>query len=119
MHKLAPIFCLVFCLCCTCLCFSQETYYFSKGLGATIPSRYGREALYTDELAYRLYTNTLKTPVEGATFGVNERGQNIVWQAIKTDSIHRFRPATRGFGGQGGGLGGRGAGYLYLTYESP
>ena len=39
---------------------AQEIYTFKEGMIANIPHRYGREALYTDELAYQLYTNTLK-----------------------------------------------------------
>jgi len=83
-----------------------------------VPARYGREALYTDQLAYQLYTNTLKTPVQGASFGINDQGENITWQPVKTDSLHRFRP-TRIFGVQGGFTGRGSAGYLYLTYSSP
>jgi predicted esterase len=119
MHKPVHFLCLLLCLGSFQFIYSQGTYYFSKGLGATAPSRYGREALYTDELAYQLYTGNLKAPVEGAVFSVNERGQNINWQPVKTDSLHRFRPARGAFGGQGGGFGGRSAGYLYLTYSSP
>ncbi len=99
-------------------CISQEVYYFKTGLGASAPTRYGREALYTDQLAYQMYTNTLKKPVEGEVFGVNERGQNITWQPIKADSLNRFRP-TRGAAGFGEFGGRGGAGYLYLTYTSP
>lgn len=107
-----------------------QEIYFAKGLIANLPSRYGREAVYSDELAYRLYTRTLKTPVAGDTIGANERGQAIVWLPIEADSSHRLRP--RGSGGRGGApagpgvtpgaiRGGLGAGgsYIYLTYESP
>lgn len=97
---------------------AQDIFYFSEGLGASAPSRYGREALYTDQLAYQMYTNTLKRPVDGAAFGEGERGQEIKWQVLKADSLHRFRPARSAFGGFGG-FGGRSAGYLYLTYNSP
>lgn len=90
--------------------FSQDTYHFKSGLAVTSPQRYGREAVYTDLLAYRLYTNTLKTPADGAVF---ENDQT--WQAVTADSANRlFR---RGSGrGRGGGFG-RG-GYFYLTYQS-
>src|SRR5689334_2807672 len=48
--------------------FSQEVYQFKKGLAVAIPLHYGREAVYTDALAYQLYTKTLKVPVEGGVF---------------------------------------------------
>ena len=50
--------------------FAQDTFFFNKGLVVNSPVRYGREALYMDELAYQLYTRTLKTPAEGS--GVHE-----------------------------------------------
>ena len=90
---------------------AQDTVYFSKGLIVGSASRYGREALYTDQLMYQLYTNTLKQPVDGASFGTNERGQPVTWQPVTADSLHRFR--GRGFGGGGGG-----GGYLYVTYTA-
>src|SRR5215831_14104630 len=71
--------------------YSQEVVHFTKGLAINGVYRYGREALYTDLLAWQLFTNTLKRPAEGATFGTNERGQAIAWQAVTADSINRFR----------------------------
>ncbi|UYQ95447.1 alpha/beta hydrolase-fold protein [Chitinophaga horti] len=89
---------------------AQTLHQFKTGLQVTSPQRYGREAIYSDLLAYRLYTNTLKQPVDGAAF---EAGQS--WQLVTADSANRlFR---RGMG-RGGGNFGRGA-YFYLTYESP
>ena len=124
---------LLFVLLCCLLAFpaiAQEVY-FQKGLIASLPSRYGREAVYSDELAYRLYTGTLQTPVAGDTIGSNERGQVFVWQPVEADSTHRLRPRS-GTGGRGGApagpgvtpgaiRGGLGAGgsYIYLTYTSP
>jgi predicted esterase len=67
--------------------------------------------LYSDKLAYQLYTNTLKKPVEGGSLGVNNnKGEDIKWQWIKADSANRF--SSRGFGFGGGG------GYIYFTYEA-
>lgn len=108
---------------------AQEVF-FRKGLIANLPSHYGREAVYSDELAYRLYTGTMKTPVEGDTIGHTDRGQAIVWLPIDADSTNRLR--LRGGAGRGGapagpgvtagalrgGLGAGGA-YIYLTYVSP
>ena len=42
-------------------CFAQEKYYFTNGLTVNGIHRYGREALYSDKLAYQLYTNTIKS----------------------------------------------------------
>ena len=94
--------------------FSQDTIYFKKGLMIAAPAQYGREAIVTDELAYRLYTNKLKTPVGAEIFGKDEDGQDISWQPLAADSINRLRPITRPdrrrgrFGGD----------YIYLTYNS-
>jgi predicted esterase len=85
---------------------SQDTLYFKKGLIVMAGGRYGREALYTDPFAYKFYTNTVKTPVQGDTLMVNDRAQALNWQAIEADSSNRFR--GRGFA----------QGYLYLTHQS-
>ncbi|MBD0374035.1 MAG: prolyl oligopeptidase family serine peptidase [Flavisolibacter sp.] len=94
--------------------FAQEVYYFKRGLTATIPNRYGREAIYTDHLAYALYTNTLKTPVEGAAFGTNDSGQQITWLPVEADTANRLFRRNSGRGGGGFGR----SGYIYLTYTS-
>lgn len=108
---------------------AQETYNFKKGLIANLPSRYGREAIYTDELAYRLYTGTLKTPAAGDTISTNERGQSVIWQSISADSANRlYIPRNMGMRGAPAGPGvvtgatrgglGMGGSYIYLTYTS-
>lgn len=90
---------------------AQETYYFKNALFLPSGGRYGREALYTDMLAYQMYTNTLKTPAEGAVWGKGDNGEDLSWQPVTADSANRlFRR------GRGGGFG-RG-GYLYLTYNA-
>src|SRR5688572_3843533 len=86
---------------------AQETYTFKEGLIANMPHRYGREALYTDELAYQLYTNSLKTPVEAAVIAKDDKGQPVSWKKISADSLGRLRA------GRGGGFG-RGSSYIYL-----
>lgn len=92
--------------------FAQNDYYFTKGLAASNIHRYGREALYSDRLAYQLYTNTLKQPVNGGSLGfTNNRGQEVKWQEIKADSANRF--INRGFF-----FGGGGGGYIYFTYAA-
>lgn len=109
---------------------SQPVYQFTKGLMTQVPSRYGREALYMDVLAYRLYNNSLKTPAEGDVFATDERGQALKWQTVTADSLNRLR-GRMGFGGRGGPAGpgitpgaarnsiGVGGSYIYLTYDSP
>lgn len=110
---------------------STSTHQFTQGLVALTGSRYGREAIYTDPLAYKLYTGTLSPPAEGAVFGTDDQGREIKWMAVAADSLNRLRPRgnfranTGAPAGPGvtpgsirGGLGGAG-GYTYLTYESP
>ncbi len=108
-----------------------NTYQFTKGLVALTGSRYGREAIYTDPLAYKLYTGTLSPPTEDAPFGTDEQGREIKWVAVTADSLNRLRPRGNFRGNAGapagpgvlagsmrGGLGGAG-GYTYLAYDSP
>ncbi|PRY34454.1 esterase/PHB depolymerase [Spirosoma oryzae] len=110
---------------------SPTAYTFTEGLVALTGSRYGREAIYTDPLAYQLYTNALKKPAEGAVFGTDEQGREIRWVPVTADSLKRLRlrgnvrgnggaPAGPGVvaGSLRGGIGG-GGGYTYLTYDSP
>ena len=92
-----------------CSIFGQDVHYFTSGLTIPAVSRYGREAVSIDQIAYKLYTNTLATPVAGDSFGIDQRGQAIRWQAVTADSLKRMR----GRGGFGGG------GYIYLNYKSP
>jgi poly(3-hydroxybutyrate) depolymerase len=109
----------------------STTYVFTKGLVALTGSRYGREAIYTDPLAYQLYIGTLKTPIEGAIFGTDEQGREVKWVGVEADSLNRLRLRgnSRGNGGAPagpgvvagslrGGIGG-GGGYTYLTYSAP
>ncbi|QMW03839.1 carboxylesterase family protein [Spirosoma foliorum] len=108
----------------------STTYSFTKGLVALTGSRYGREAIYADPLAYQLYTGALKPPTDGAVFGTDEQGKEIKWIPVTADSLNRLRLRS-GFRGNGGapagpgvvtgslrgGIGG-GGGYTYLTYPS-
>src|SRR5215216_1775810 len=90
----------------------NPVYFFKKALFIKSPSHYGREAIYTDELAYRIYTNTLKTPNDDDVFGIDEKNQSLKWLAITADSLNRlFRKGEDedGF---------RRNGYIYLTYTS-
>ncbi len=87
---------------------AQKTYYFTKGLLLRGTHHYGREAIYTDSLAYRMYNGTLQIPVEGETFSVDGRGDSLKWKAVTADDKNTF--TSRGYGRSG---------YLYLTYNSP
>jgi poly(3-hydroxybutyrate) depolymerase len=112
--KLLKLFLFISFFILTLATFAQDTYYFKTGLFLPSGGRYGREAIYTDALAYQLYNKTLKTPTDGAVFGKTETGEDLVWQPVTADSANRlFR---RGGRGPGGGFG-RG-GYLYLTYQA-
>ena len=92
---------------------AQDTVYFKNGLMANGLHHYGREALYTDLLAYQLYTNTLQQPRESSVSGVNNEQQEIKWVAVNADSLNSFRmPRQNGMPRQGF----FNNGYLYLTY---
>ena len=59
LHKKGTLLVLVVCFF-TLPAYSQDVYHFKKRLAASIPNHYGREALHTDLVAYRLYANTPK-----------------------------------------------------------
>ncbi|WP_214226309.1 alpha/beta hydrolase-fold protein [Pedobacter sp. B4-66] len=86
--------------------FSQNVYKFTEGLLLNNVHKYGREALYTDLLAYQLFTNTLKQPTADTVFGTNSNGAEMKWLKVSVDTAGRFR--SRSFNG----------GYIYLTYNS-
>ncbi|KYP15194.1 MAG: hypothetical protein A1D16_02985 [Flavihumibacter sp. CACIAM 22H1] len=108
----------------------QSTYSFKNGLTAPFPSRYGREAVYSDELAYLYFSKQLVAPKEGANAGSIVNGQPIVWEAMDIDSTGRLRPkrgrfvggAPAGPGVQAGATRGGlsfGSRVVYLSYTSP
>jgi len=101
------LFALIVLLVLSNITFSQQIYHFTKGLYIQGLHHYGREALYSDSLAYRLYNHTLQKPIAGATFDKNSGGDAIVWREVNADSANRFRSRSFGRGG-----------YLYLTYHS-
>ncbi len=96
-----------------CLIFSalklnaQENYTFTQALTISNAHQYGREGLYNDQFVYRYFSQEFKTPKEGSVFFTNDKGQDIVWKAIKADTAGRFtsREASNG--------------YIYLSYNSP
>lgn len=108
----------------------KTTHSFTNGLIAPFPSRYGREAVYSDELAYLYFSKTLAAPKEGATAGTNENGQPIIWESMDLDSTGRLRPKRgRALGGAPAGPGVRagatrgglswGSRIIFLSYQSP
>jgi predicted esterase len=96
--------------------YAQDTFYFQKGLVVNAPVRYGREALYMDELAYQLYTGSIKPPAEGSVFTKDDKGEDVAWKTVIADSVHRLRGSTGGFGPGFGNR--RGPTYLYLSYTA-
>lgn len=110
---------------------AQHIHQFRSGLIAPTGTRYGREAVFTDPLAYHLYNGSLKTPTAGAVFSTNEKGEKITWIKIEADSTNRLRtinteqrnpgvPAGPGVNMQSQrGAIGRGGAYVYLTYTAP
>ena len=85
---------------------AQTTHFFSEGLGAGPFHQYGREALYKDQLAYQLYSGKLAVPKEGLSVWKDEKGKEIKWNQVKTDTSHRFRGDSFSNG------------YIYLTYDA-
>ncbi|KAA8473974.1 putative esterase [Arcticibacter tournemirensis] len=85
----------------------QSAYQFKEGYILKKVHRYGREALYSDPLAWQLYNGSLKTPVDGAVFGSDSQGTELKWEKAVPDSSGKF-----------GGRGYWGNGYLYLSYSS-
>lgn len=103
---------------------AQQVFHFSEGLLVPAGSRYGREAIYTDLLAFKLYNGTLQTPSLNAVFDVTAKGDTLRWRPAKADTAHRFRtvdwgniPRVNNPGNPG--RVDRGGSYLYLTYNSP
>jgi hypothetical protein len=81
----------------------QDTFQFTKGLIVPVSYQYGREALYTDPLAYQLYTNSLKLPAEGAAFATDDSGRTVTWQAVIADGANRLYKRGLGQGSVGCG----------------
>lgn len=102
-----PISLLSFCFFCILQYVSaQDTSWFTHGIAIGNVHHYGREALYTDQVAYGLYTGTLVSPVAGQSSGIADaKGNDIKWEPVEADSLKRFHGR-----GQGG--------YIYLTYTA-
>ncbi|RRB07704.1 carboxylesterase family protein [Larkinella rosea] len=84
---------------------AQRIHHFASGLAIGPCHQYGREALYTDLLAYHLYRGDLKKPVEGQEMTAAST-DSLRWQTVIPDKDGKFR--GRNFNN----------GYLYLTYTA-
>lgn len=84
----------------------QTTYFFPDGLAIGNVHQYGREALYSDGLAFELYQAGIK-PVAGESLSFANGSKKAEWTAIKPDSAGSFRSATLG------------SGYLYSPIHPP
>ncbi|QIL38578.1 prolyl oligopeptidase family serine peptidase [Pedobacter sp. HDW13] len=104
--------------------FAQDTLKFEKALTVASGSRYGREAVYTDLLAWKMANQQLQAPVENGEFSTGKNGEKVLWKAIKADANGRFsafsrrsfQTASNPFLNPGGVD--RGSDYIYLTYTS-
>jgi dienelactone hydrolase len=85
---------------------AQEVYHFTKGLALGPCHQYGREALYTDQLAFQLYSGLLQKPTEGQIALTNDKNKALAWKTLSTNKESKFKDTTLANG------------YLYLTYES-
>jgi dienelactone hydrolase len=84
----------------------QSAYQFTKGLAVGPCHQYGREALIKDQLAYQLYSGSLKQPAAGQTLFSGDQGKAITWSSVTADMSGSI---------QGEALSN---GYLYLTYDA-
>lgn len=85
---------------------AQEPYVFTKGLISGPCHQYGRQALFTDRLAWLLNASQLPTPVEGGSAPTADKETSGSWQAITADDNGMFKGRAINNG------------YLYLSYES-
>ncbi len=86
---------------------AQDTIHLNKALFINDAYHYGREAVYTDAVAYQLYNNLLQTPAADKIFGNNNKGTLLTWQAIIADSNHVFKSGDPDS-----------SRYLYCAYQS-
>ena len=83
-----------------------EEIPFTEGLAAGPVGRYGRSAVFTDPVVFRLATGRFETPAEGALLVKTEKGEEVRWKKIVVDGKGWFQDARlRG-------------GYLYATVTS-
>lgn len=105
MKKTFPLTFILLLLCLLSLpenSFSQTTHAFTKALVIQNQHRYGREVIFTDQVAYQLASGTFQAPKVGMPVNPDKED---TWQNLEADEAGKFRGRVR-------------AGYLYLTYES-
>lgn len=85
---------------------AQTEYRFTSGLAISQVHRYGREAVVTDQLAYRLFTGQFEKPAEGRRMPGRRADSESSWTEIKIDSTGKFRGESLMNG------------YIYLTYDA-
>jgi len=86
---------------------AQTSYVFTKGLYIEGVHHYGREAIYSDSLAYQLYSKKLAQPTVGKSFWNGAINPSKSWKEITANKQNIFE--SKGFGT---------GGYIYLTYRS-
>ena len=86
---------------------AQTNFVFTKGLYIEGVHHYGREAIYSDSLAYLLYNKKLAQPTVGKSFWNEPIAQSKFWKEITANKQNIFE--SKGFGT---------GGYIYLTYQS-
>ncbi|ARS40998.1 alpha/beta hydrolase [Sphingobacteriaceae bacterium GW460-11-11-14-LB5] len=105
--------------------FAQDTLKFENALTVASGTRYGREATYTDLLAWQMANGKLEKPTENVAFSAGKDGQKVLWKAIKADANGRFSAfSRRSFQTTNNpflnpGSIDRGSDYIYITYTSP
>jgi dienelactone hydrolase len=92
---------------------SQDVYVVKQALAAKTGYNYGREAVYTDKLAYLLFDGQFKQPADGEQITLPGTDSVVSWQAINADSAGNLtlRVSRRDFL-RGGGT------YFYFTYNA-
>ena len=92
---------------------SQDVYVVKQALAAKTGYNYGREAVYTDKLAYLLFNGLFEQPVEGQPIELPASDSVVSWQTINADSAGNLtlRVSRRDFL-RGGGT------YFYFSYNA-
>lgn len=85
---------------------AQKTITFREGLAVANCQQYGRQAMFTDQLAARMFGPEYRKPEAGGVLFTNAQGQAVAWKVTQADTAGRFtgREAANG--------------YIYLTYRS-
>ena len=68
---------------------AQNNYIFTEGLAVGSCHQYGREALYTDHVAYQLIQGKIATPIEAGVLMTDKEGKALKWQSVKADTAIR------------------------------